>query len=110
MWMSKHREISTASAVAYTPGTDIAPKVVASGRGEIADRIVALAVENGIPIQKDENLAALLAALDVDMDIPPALYRAVAEVLVFIYRLNGMMVPTDGSGGRTGNPPPDFFG
>lgn len=100
--MSKHREISTASAIAYTPGTDTAPKVVASGRGEIADRIIALAVENGIPIQKDDNLATLLAALDVDMDIPPALYGAVAEVLVFIYRLNGMMVPTGRNANLTG--------
>lgn len=103
--MSKHREISAAAAVTYIPGTDRAPKVVASGYGEIADKIVALAVENGIPIQKDDNLATLLAALDVDMDIPPALYRAVAEVLVFIYRLNGMMVPTEESGARTGENP-----
>jgi flagellar biosynthesis protein len=108
--MPKHREISTAAAVAYIPGTDRAPQVVASGRGRLADRIVALAVENGIPLCKDENLSRLLEALEVDMDIPPALYRAVAEVLVFIYRLNGMMVPTEDSEDRTGDSAPNFLG
>ncbi|MFH1981271.1 MAG: EscU/YscU/HrcU family type III secretion system export apparatus switch protein [Pseudomonadota bacterium] len=100
--MSERKKISKAAALAYTPGMDIPPRIVASGSGEIAERIIALAVENGIPIREDDNLANLLEALDVDMDIPPALYRAVAEVLVFVYRLNGLMVPTEGDGAGGG--------
>jgi flagellar biosynthesis protein len=102
--MHEGKKRKTAAAVAYTPRADTVPKVVARGHGDVAERIIALAAENGIPVRADENLAALLAALDVDMDIPPELYRAVAEVMVFVYRLNGMMVPTgrldSGGGGQ----------
>lgn len=101
--MSEPRPRLTATAVSYQRGTDRAPRIVAAGRDEAARRIIAMAQAHGIPVREDDNLAALLDALDVDMDIPPELYRAVAEVLVFVYRMNGMMEPTapegtDGAG------------
>jgi flagellar biosynthesis protein len=77
-----------AAALRYDHGRDQAPKVVAKGRGKIAEKIVALAHENEVPLVEDRNLVQMLEALDVDMEIPVELYKAVAEVLVFVYRLN----------------------
>jgi flagellar biosynthesis protein len=62
--------------------------VVAKGRGAVAESIIARAREHGVPLHEDANLAATLSALDLETEIPPELYRAVAEVLAFLYRLN----------------------
>jgi flagellar biosynthesis protein len=78
-----------AVALKYDGKKDWAPKVIAKGRGEIAEKIVAIAKANNIPLYEDKNLAQILEALDLETEIPPELYRAVAEVLAFIYRLNG---------------------
>jgi len=67
---------------------DAAPRVVAKGRADVAERILAIAEEHHIPVYEDRNLAFLLDALELDMEIPPELYRAIAEVLAFIYSLN----------------------
>jgi flagellar biosynthesis protein len=77
-----------AAALRYDRGRDQAPRVVAKGRGKIAEKIVALAQEHNVPLLEDRNLVQMLEALDVDMEIPAELYKAVAEVLVFVYRLN----------------------
>ncbi len=77
-----------AAALRYTQGRDQAPRVVAKGRGKIAEKIVALARQHDVPLVEDRNLMQMLEALDVDTEIPAELYQAVAEVLVFIYRLN----------------------
>lgn len=77
-----------AAALRYEHGKDPAPKVVARGRGIVAQNIVALAREHGVPLVEDRNLVQVLEALDVDTDISPDLYQAVAEVLIFVYRLN----------------------
>ena len=90
--MSEPRNPAIAAALSYAPGSEAPPRMTARGTGRLAERIIAMAVENGIPIREDENLAHLLDALDVDTEIPPALYHAVAEVLVFVYRINGMMI------------------
>ena len=65
---------------------DKAPKIVASGAGEIARRILELAAQNDIPIQHDDSLVDILGKLDVGFEIPPETYRAVAEILAFLYR------------------------
>ncbi len=75
-----------AAALQYQPGQDAAPRVVAAGRGEIAQRILALAREAGIPIQQDGDLAEALLRVDLAGEIPPELYPAVAEVLAFVWR------------------------
>jgi flagellar biosynthesis protein len=77
-----------AVAVRYESGQDRAPRVVAKGRGSIAERIIEVAQAHGVPYYEDPNLVQALEALDMDTEIPPQLYRAVAEVLAFIYRLN----------------------
>lgn len=77
-----------AVALRYDPAAMPSPQVVAAGQGEIAERIIALAREHGVPIREDPDLVAVLAALDIGSAIPPELYQAVAEVLAFVYRLN----------------------
>jgi len=81
----------TAVALRYRQNTDRAPKVVAKGRGHLAERIKNIAREAGIPIQQDGDLVELLAQVDVDREIPPELYAAVAELLSWIYKANESM-------------------
>lgn len=78
-----------AVALRYEPGSDAAPEVTAKGAGLVADRIVELAKVHGVPIHRDPDLAALLAKVDTGTQIPEHLYRAIAEVLAFVYRING---------------------
>lgn len=76
------------AALRYDQMRDQAPKVVAKGRGKMADRIIAMARENNVPLVEDRNLVQMLEALDLNTEIPTELYQAVAEVLVFVYRMN----------------------
>ena len=80
-----------AVALRYKQEEDQAPKVVATGKGYLAERIIELAREHGVYIHEDPDLVALLGQLDVDQEIPGELYRAVAEVLAFVYRVNQRM-------------------
>lgn len=73
----------TAVALEYEKG-DMAPKVIASGRGYIADRIIKTAEESDVPVHKDEKLAKSLSLLDVGEYIPQELYSVVAEILVYV--------------------------
>ena len=82
------RDAKKAVALNYDQMNDLAPKVTAKGHGKVAERIIALAESHQIPLVEDRNLVQLLDALDINTEIPPQLYQAVAEVLVFIYRLN----------------------
>lgn len=80
-------KIKKAVALKYERGKDQAPRIVAKGLGSVAEKIVELARENGIEVLKDEELVEFLVALDVGDEIPPELYRAVAEVLAYVYRV-----------------------
>ena len=66
-----------------------APRVVASGRGAVGEAIIAKAKEAGVPIQQNPALAEALASIELDSEIPEALYKAVAQVLAFIMRTAG---------------------
>lgn len=77
-----------AVALHYEPDQDAAPRVVAAGQGEVAERILVLARENNVPIHNNPDLAAKLVNLDLNTVIPPELYQVVAEILAFVYRLN----------------------
>ncbi|MFA7084908.1 MAG: EscU/YscU/HrcU family type III secretion system export apparatus switch protein [Arcobacteraceae bacterium] len=87
--MEKKSNIFTPKAVAlkYDQTTNSAPKVTAVGRGEIAKNIIKIAQDNDIPIKKDEDLVELLSQIDIDKEIPPNMYKAVAEIFSFIYRM-----------------------
>ncbi|HUL00694.1 MAG TPA: EscU/YscU/HrcU family type III secretion system export apparatus switch protein [Nitrospirota bacterium] len=78
-----------AAALKYRHGSKTAPTVVAKGKGTLADRIIALAKEHGVPIREDRNLVEAISTLELNDEIPSELYKAVAEVLIFIYRLSG---------------------
>ncbi|MEB3222949.1 MAG: EscU/YscU/HrcU family type III secretion system export apparatus switch protein [Candidatus Sericytochromatia bacterium] len=77
-----------AVALRYEAGRDVAPTVVAAGEGHLADRIVAVAREAGVPVEENPDLAAALAQVEIGTAIPEVLYPVVAELLVFIQRLN----------------------
>lgn len=78
--------LKNAVAIAYRSG-DAAPKVVAQGRGLIADEIIARAKEHGVFVHESKELVALLMQVELDKHIPPALYRAVAELLAWLYHI-----------------------
>jgi len=92
--MSEARAKKKAVALRYDTTQDVAPKIIAKGTGEIAEKIIALAQEYGIPIQEDVDLVEILAKLDLNSDIPPDTYLMVAEILAFIYRANNRMTPS----------------
>ncbi|MBI5141221.1 MAG: EscU/YscU/HrcU family type III secretion system export apparatus switch protein [Nitrospirae bacterium] len=77
-----------AVALRYDGKTDEAPKVTAKGQGLVAERIIDAAREHGIPMREDPDIVAVLAKLQLYEEIPPALYKAVAEILAFVYRMN----------------------
>jgi flagellar biosynthesis protein len=64
-----------------------APRVIAKGQGDIAKKMIEIAEAEGIPIQKNEALVEALIQIELTKEIPPQLYRAVAELLAFVYRL-----------------------
>lgn len=77
-----------AVALGYNHGTDIAPKVLATGKGIIAEQIIAKAKEHNIPIKQDEDLMKILSILELDSVIPLEAYAAVAEILSSLYKYN----------------------
>jgi flagellar biosynthesis protein len=79
--------IKTAIALEYDAKKDSSPKVIASGRGEIADRILKIAQANQIPIREDPVLAQALSMVNLEEEIPAELYAVVAEVLAWVYRI-----------------------
>lgn len=86
--MSEKKPIKKAAALTYNVGESTAPKVVAIGKGDIAEKIVEKAMEAGVPIVEDPHLADALTALKIGSEIPRELYEVVAEVLAFISRVD----------------------
>lgn len=81
-------EDKKAAALGYDEERDSAPRVIAGGRGAVAEEIIRLARELDIPIREDPDLVEILAALDVGKEIPEELYQVVAEILAFVYEMN----------------------
>jgi len=77
-----------AVALRYEPGGDAAPKVVAKGKGPVADQIVALARKHAVPVRHDPTLVSVLSRLKIDQEIPPEVYQAVAAILAFLHKMN----------------------
>lgn len=78
-------------AVALGAGQDrtSVPKVTAAAHGALAERLLEIAFANGVPVREDADLAEVIAALEVESDIPVAAFAAIAEILSYVYRLNG---------------------
>ena len=77
------KKVKQAIALEYNPAED-APKVVASGRGLLAEKMIERAKESEVPIHRDDKLADTLSRLEIGEMIPPELYEVVAEILIFV--------------------------
>lgn len=82
----KQTSLQQAIAITYEAG-DSAPRVIAKGRGVIAERIILEAQAHNVFVHESKELVALLMQVDLDAHIPPALYLAIAEILAWLYRL-----------------------
>jgi flagellar biosynthesis protein len=78
-----------AVALTHEPGREGLPRVVATGRGAVAEQILELAFANGVKVREDADLAQILAAVEVDSEIPMEAIVAVAEILAHVYLANG---------------------
>jgi flagellar biosynthesis protein len=76
-----------AVALRYRPDADKAPVVIAKGRGHVAEKILELARTHQIPVREDKDLVQVLGLLELNETIPPEAYKAVAEILAFLYRV-----------------------
>lgn len=81
------RKIKSAAALGYEPGKDTAPKVIASGRGHVAEKIIKIAKDNDIPLFEDELSANVLCSLPLNSEIPDSLYQTIAEIYAFILHM-----------------------
>lgn len=77
-----------AVALKYDTTKGAAPKVVAKGSGEVASKIITLAEESGVPLKQDADLVELLSKVELDQEVPSEMYKAVAEVFAFLYRVS----------------------
>lgn len=91
--MKEKQHPKKAVALTYRPRKDDAPKVTASGRGKVAERIIETAKAHGIPIKDDPDLVEVLSKLDIEEEVPPGVYVVVAELLAFAYSVNGKKEP-----------------
>ncbi|MEX2451009.1 MAG: EscU/YscU/HrcU family type III secretion system export apparatus switch protein [Rhodospirillales bacterium] len=87
-------------ALQYEPDKGNAPRVVAGGRGSIAEQILAIAFAQGVKVREDADLAELLSAIDIDSEIPVEAFAAVAEILIYVYRSNGTALPFERDAGE----------
>ena len=87
-----------AAAIRYDAARDDAPRLTAKGQGHVAERIIELARQHTIPVRSDKALVQILSQLDIDRHIPPELYKAVAEILAFVYSANEKYREEQGKG------------
>ncbi len=83
-----------AVALKYELGGQSLPRVVATGKGHVAEQILELAFANGVKVREDADLVQILSAVDIDTEIPIEAIAAVAEILAYVYRANGMLPPS----------------
>jgi len=82
------KPLKKAVALRYDRKIDDSPKVVAKGRGKVAQKIIELAQKHDIPIKDDPDLIEVLSSLELNEEIPSEIYVAVAELLAFVYSMN----------------------
>jgi len=87
---TEHHTGKKAVALLYDQSKAAAPKVVASGSNLVAEKIIATALEAGVQIREDRDLVEMLAKIPIGEEIPAELYQTIAEVLAFVYSVNGM--------------------
>lgn len=87
---SEETSIAAKKAVAlkYEPKKNVAPKLVAKGKGYVAENILEAAQKNAVPVYQNKSLVNMLMALELDKEIPAELYTTVAEILAYVYRID----------------------
>ena len=101
---NRPKDEAVAVALGYEPGTEFAPRVVAGGRGAIAEQILQIAYAHDIKVREDTDLAQLLSTIDIDSEIPVEAFAAVAEILIYVYRANGALPDFLGGGAGGAGP------
>jgi flagellar biosynthesis protein len=89
--MNRHKEEAFAAALKYDKDKNKAPVIVAKGRGKLAEKIKAAAKENNIPIIENKGLTEVLDKLEIYEEIPPELYKVIAHIFAFVYKLNNKL-------------------
>ncbi|RZD16192.1 MAG: flagellar biosynthesis protein FlhB [Candidatus Acididesulfobacter guangdongensis] len=89
--MNRRKEEPFATALKYDKDKNKAPVIVAKGKGKLAEKIKAIAKENNIPIIENKGLTEVLDKLEIYEEIPPELYKVVAHIFAFIYKLNNKL-------------------
>lgn len=84
----QNRKIKKAVALRYQAGRDTAPRVTARGQGAVAEKIIEIAREAGVPLKEHHDLVEVLSRLDLNSEIPAETYVIVAEILTWVYKLN----------------------
>ena len=89
--MPETKQTSSKEAVAlrYDKNKEDAPRIVAKGKGFVAEQLLAIARRHAVPVYQNQTVTQLLMAVELDREIPPELYQAVANVLAYVYRLDG---------------------
>lgn len=85
----KRKPVQEAVAIRYDREKEDAPRVIAKGKGVVAEQLMAIARRHAVPVYQNQTVTQLLMAVELDREIPPELYQAVANVLAYIYRLDG---------------------
>lgn len=98
---------SVAVALSHDRATDRPPKVVAGGRGHIAEQIIEIAFAHGVKVREDADLAQLLSSIDIDAEIPAEAFAAVAEILTYVYQANAGLPGPDADAEANGQAPAD---
>lgn len=89
--MELHQKLKLAVALKYRQDQDVAPLVVASGKGILAEAILKKAAEAGIPVHPDSELASMLSEVEVGDSIPEELYEVVAQIMAMVYRMDSAL-------------------
>lgn len=97
--MDENRRAAAVALKKYGIDDSVLPKVVAAGYGKLAEQILDLAFQNGVKVRQDKDLAQMLAAIELESDIPSEALIAVAEILSYVYKANGTYNPENGKTG-----------
>ena len=85
----KRAPLQVAVAIRYDRDRENAPRVVAKGKGFVAEQLLMIARRHAVPVYQNQTVTQLLMAVELDREIPPELYQAVANVLAYVYRMDG---------------------
>ena len=102
----KSRRAAAVALKKYGIGEGALPKVVAAGYGKLAEQIVEIAFQNGVKVREDKDLAQMLAAIEIDSEIPTEALVAIAEILAYVYKTNGTYQSSKNQSGDNAAPNP----